>query len=92
MAEKLEDLNLPNAVVIRIIKDVLPDGMNVAKDARTAFSKAASVFILYLTAAANIEATGSNRKTISAADVIQAVSNVELNGFVDQLRESLECK
>jgi DNA polymerase epsilon subunit 3 len=76
MAEKLEDLDLPNAVVTRIIKEVLPDGVNIAKEARTAFSKSASVFVLYITSAANMEATGNNRKTISGQDVLQAIGNV----------------
>lgn len=49
MAERPEDLNLPNAVVTRIIKEVLPAGVNVGKDARLAISKAASVFVLYAT-------------------------------------------
>jgi len=49
MAEKPEDLNLPNAVVTRIIKESLPSGINVGKDARLAISKAASVFVLYAT-------------------------------------------
>lgn len=49
MAERPEDLNLPNAVVARIIKEALPTGINVGKDARIAISKAASVFVLYAT-------------------------------------------
>ncbi|PSN33485.1 DNA polymerase epsilon subunit 3 [Blattella germanica] len=91
MAEKLEDLNLPNAVVTRIIKEALPDGINVAKEARTAFAKSASVFILYLTSAANMEASSNNRKTISAADVLQALRNVEYTRFLEPLQDSLEC-
>ena len=49
MAERPEDLNLPNAVVTRIIKEALPSGVNIGKDARLAISKAASVFVLYAT-------------------------------------------
>ena len=45
MAERPEDLNLPNAIVTRIIKDSLPDGVAVAKEARSAIAKAASVCI-----------------------------------------------
>ena len=54
MAEKLEDLNLPNAVVTRIVREALPDGVTVAKEARAAVAKAASIFILYLTSSANL--------------------------------------
>lgn len=90
MAERLEDLNLPNAVVTRIIKEALPDGVTVGKDARTAVAKAASIFILYLTSSANIIAKKGNRKTISGQDVIQAMVDIEFDQFVDPLQESLE--
>lgn len=90
MAERLEDLNLPNAVVTRIIKEALPDGVTVGKDARTAVAKAASIFILYLTSSANVIAKKGNRKTISGQDVIQAMMDIEFEQFVDSLQESLE--
>lgn len=90
MAERLEDLNLPNAVVTRIIKEALPEGVTIGKDARTAVAKAASIFILYLTSSANILAKKGNRKTISGADVIQAMIDIDFDQFVDPLQESLE--
>ena len=39
MAERPEDLNLPNAVVTRIVKDCLPDGVKVSKEANAAIAK-----------------------------------------------------
>lgn len=90
MAETLEDLNLPQAVVARIIKDALPDGVNVSKEARLAIARAASVFVLYLTSCANDVATQHSRKTINGPDVIQAISDVELNMFIEPLKQSLE--
>jgi len=90
MAERLEDLNLPNAVVTRIIKEALPDGVTVGKDARTAVAKAASIFILYLTSSANIVAKKGNRKTISGPDVMQAMIDIDFDQFIDPLQESLE--
>jgi DNA polymerase epsilon subunit 3 len=92
MAERLEDLNLPNTVITRIIKEALPDGVNVAKEARTAFAKSASVYILYITSAASLVATSNNRKTISGQDVLQAIRNVEFNKFLEPLQDVLECK
>ena len=41
MAESPEDLNLPNAVITRIIKEAFPDGVNISKEARSAISRAA---------------------------------------------------
>jgi DNA polymerase epsilon subunit 3 len=90
MAERVEDLNLPNSVVTRIIKDCLPDGVNVAKEARTAVGRAASVFVLYLTSAANNAAVHGNRKTITAKDVFHALADTNFEFFVDPLKESLE--
>ena len=53
MAERPEDLNLPAAVVTRLMKDALPEGCNVSKEARQAVCRAASVFVLYLTSQSN---------------------------------------
>ncbi|XP_074655206.1 DNA polymerase epsilon subunit 3-like [Tubulanus polymorphus] len=90
MAEKPEDLNLPNTVVTRIIKEALPDGVNVSKDARLAMSKAASVFVLYATSCANNHAMKGKRKTISAQDVLTAMKDMEFEKFIDPLKSSLE--
>ncbi|XP_043286154.1 DNA polymerase epsilon subunit 3 [Venturia canescens] len=90
MAERLEDLNLPNAVVTRIVKEALPDGVTIGKEARVAVAKAASIFILYLTSAANTIAKKGNRKTISGADVIQAMEEIEFEQFVTPLKDALE--
>lgn len=47
MVEKIEDLNLPMAVVSRIMKDALPENASCSKESRNALTRAASVFILY---------------------------------------------
>ncbi|XP_068087173.1 DNA polymerase epsilon subunit 3 isoform X3 [Anabrus simplex] len=89
MAERLEDLSLPNTVVTRLAKETLPDGVNVAKEARTAIGKAASVFVLYLTAASSSIAIKNNRKTINGQDVLKAIEETELNKFLEPLEEAL---
>ncbi|XP_011431739.3 DNA polymerase epsilon subunit 3 [Magallana gigas] len=90
MAERPEDLNLPNAVVTRIIKDAIPDGVNVSKEARLAISKAASVFVLYATSCSNNYAMKAKRKTINANDVISAMEEMEFDQFEDPLKHCLE--
>lgn len=90
MAEKLEDLNLPNTVVTRIMKEALPDKIAIGKDARVAVAKASSIFILYLTSTANSIAKKSNRKTISGSDVVQAIEDIEFEQFKPPLHEALE--
>ncbi|KAG7171257.1 DNA polymerase epsilon subunit 3-like [Homarus americanus] len=90
MAERPEDLNLPNAVITRIIKDALPDGIAVAKEARSAIAKAASVFVLYTTSTANSLAQKNKKKTVSAQDVFAAMKEMEFDKFIEPLQESLE--
>lgn len=92
MAEKQDDLNLPTAVVTRIIKDALPEGCNVAKEAKLALTRAATVFVLYLTAQANNVATERNKKTISDKDVLKALQITEFGRFEDVLNEALDRK
>ncbi|TDH17490.1 hypothetical protein EPR50_G00008690 [Perca flavescens] len=90
MAERPEDLNLPNAVITRIIKEALPDGVNVSKEARRAISQAASVFVLYATSCANNFALKAKRKTLNAGDVLAAMEEMEFERFLEPLREALE--
>lgn len=92
MAEKLEDLNLPVAVVTRIIKEALPEGCNVAKEAKLALSRAASVFVLYLTSHANKIALENGKKTITNKDVMEAIQDTEFGRFEEQLNEAAERK
>lgn len=47
--EKIQDLTLPLSVVSRLIKDALPPNAIVKGESKQGISKAASVFILYLT-------------------------------------------
>jgi len=90
MAERPEDLNLPNAVITRIIKEALPDGVNISKEARTAISKAASVFVLYATSSANNFAMKAKRKTLTGQDVLSAMQEMDFEKFVEPLTECLE--
>jgi len=90
MAERPEDLNLPNAVVSRIIKEALPPSVKVSKEAQAAVAKAASVFVLYATSCANNVAIKGHRKTINGNDVIKAMEDMEFNKFIDPLENSLE--
>lgn len=49
MGERPEDLNLPSAVITWVIKEALPDGVNISKEAQSEISPSASVFVLYAT-------------------------------------------
>lgn len=90
MAEKLEDLNLPLTVVTRIVKETLPDGVTISKEARTGLAKAASVFVLYVTSAATNIVKNNKRKALTGQDVLEAMADIEFDRFVEPLREALE--
>ncbi|KAK4316049.1 hypothetical protein Pmani_012754 [Petrolisthes manimaculis] len=90
MAERPEDLNLPNAVITRIIKDSLPEGVAIAKEARSAIAKAASVFVLFTTSSANNLAQKNKKKTVNAQDIFNALTEMEFEKFIEPLQESLE--
>lgn len=92
MAEKIEDLNLPNSNVVRIIKEALPEGVSVGKDARAALARAASVFIIHLTAIATSEARKDNHKSVKVQDILAALEEAEFDSFVEPLKETLESK
>jgi DNA polymerase epsilon subunit 3 len=49
--EPYKAFELPQASINRITKAKLPPGVSVTKDARYAISKAAGIFVLYVTAA-----------------------------------------
>ncbi|XP_071495908.1 DNA polymerase epsilon subunit 3-like [Diadema antillarum] len=90
MAERPEDLNLPLSVITRIMKDAIPDGISVSKEARNAVSKAASVFVLYATSCANTHAIKGKRKTLNATDVFSALEDMEFEEFIEPLKANLE--
>ncbi|XP_053951781.1 DNA polymerase epsilon subunit 3 [Anastrepha ludens] len=90
MVERIEDLNLPNAVVGRLIKDALPEGANVSKEARAAIARAASVFVIFLTSTSTTLAHKQNHKTITAANILDALKQLEFENFVDPLTSDLE--
>ncbi|XP_039958512.1 DNA polymerase epsilon subunit 3 [Bactrocera neohumeralis] len=90
MVERIEDLNLPNAVVGRLIKDALPEGANVSKEARAAIARAASVFVIFLTSSSTTLARKQNHKTITAANILDALKQLEFESFVEPLSTDLE--
>ncbi|CAG5111807.1 Oidioi.mRNA.OKI2018_I69.chr2.g6080.t1.cds [Oikopleura dioica] len=90
MSDKVEDLSLPNAVVARIIKEALPPGSIVAKDAKLAIAKATSLFIVYLSQTATEVASNNKRKTLKESDIIDALSETEFDDLVPLVKSELE--
>lgn len=91
MAERPEDLNLPLSVVSRLVKEALPNGVNLSKEARVALARSASVFVLYLTSSANMLASKDKRSTIRGQDVMKALDETDFSHFEEPLQKALDC-
>ncbi|KFM76350.1 DNA polymerase epsilon subunit 3, partial [Stegodyphus mimosarum] len=89
MTEKVDELALPSAVIMRILKDAIPDGINVSREARAAVARAAAIFVLYTTASASQVQATSQRKTLSATDVFLALEDMLFEDMIDPIKESL---
>lgn len=90
MVDRIEDLNLPNAVIARLIKEALPEGCSVSKEARAAIAKAASVFAIFVTSSSTALAHKQNHRTIAAKDILQTLNELDFENFVPPLTKDLE--
>ncbi|GFT27258.1 DNA polymerase epsilon subunit 3 [Nephila pilipes] len=90
MSDKIEELSLPSAVITRILKDAIPDGINISKEARSAVARAASIFVLYTTACSSQVQATSQRKTLTIADVYSALEDMLFQDMIDPIKECLE--
>jgi len=86
---KLPEFEPPQACVQRIIKSALPDNCQITKESKAAFSKAAGIFIIYLTTCANDFCKENKRSTISSADVMSAMRELEFHDLMGPLEEFL---
>lgn len=84
------EYELPNASVARIMKAALPSNIQVAKEVKSSFCKAAGLFILYLTTTANDTCKLNKRTTVTAADVMEALNELEFDEFIPPLQSFLE--
>jgi DNA polymerase epsilon subunit 3 len=89
-SSKTPEFEPPQACVSRIIKNVLPDNVQITKDARAAFTRAAGIFIFYLTHCANDFSKENKRSTIQTQDVLNALRELDFGEFQVPLEEFLE--
>ncbi|XP_031635262.1 DNA polymerase epsilon subunit 3-like [Contarinia nasturtii] len=89
MVERIQDLNLPNTNIIKIIKDSLPSDVTMDKEARIAIARATSVFIMYLSSNAAAMAHKKNHKTFSAQDVLDSINEMDFKHFTIPMKNAL---
>lgn len=82
-------IDLPTTCITKIAKRTLPKGTAIGKDAKAAFSKAAGLFILYVTQAANAICHSDKRQTIRAEDILEALDELDFVELVDPLKSKL---
>lgn len=99
--KELQEVDLPKALLKRLIKAKLQetdkvhggDGtrdFQINKDALLAFAEAGKLFIHYLTATANDICKDAKRQTISADDILAALTDLEFHEFIEPLKQSLD--
>lgn len=81
---------LPLGTVTKIVKRALPSDLNLSKQSAGEFSKAASIFILYLTSTAMERAQANKRSTLLPSDVMDAMQQIGFSDMVPELQEHLE--
>ncbi|KAK9371128.1 histone-fold-containing protein [Lipomyces kononenkoae] len=86
----IDDYMLPKATVTRLAKHVLPANTQIQKDAMTALSKSATVFINYLTSTANDLTVGAGRRTVNPTDVYKAIELLELEFILPRLKAEVD--
>jgi len=86
------DFEPPLSVVNRVLKESLPVNVLLTRDARSAFARAAGIFICYVTHCANDIAQASKRSTISAADVMGALRELDLQELEVRASPSAVCR
>lgn len=77
MVERFEDLNLFNVVIIRIIKEVFLDGVNIFKEVWSVIFCVVSVFVLYVIFCVNNFVMKGKWKMLNVSDVFLVMEEME---------------
>uniref|UniRef100_A0A183CBD9 DNA polymerase epsilon subunit 3 n=1 Tax=Globodera pallida TaxID=36090 RepID=A0A183CBD9_GLOPA len=74
---------------LRIIKEALPEGVTVSKEAKNAIARSAAIFILHATSLANDNAQSKKRKNLTADDILYAIHQLECDELEKPVKEAL---
>merc|ERR1712100_256309 len=85
-----EDLELPKAVVARIIKASVPEGTTLGKDAKDSIAATAKIFIHHIATLANETCHENKRKNIRESDVQAAITEMGLEDMWEDMAASVE--
>ncbi|CAI5444656.1 unnamed protein product [Caenorhabditis angaria] len=87
MDDKIGSMNLPQAVVGRLLKE---EDISASKESRETISRAAAVFLINLSGLAVQNAKENKHKTISADDVLKALRTFDNNTIYSQCKQAVD--
>ncbi|CAF1417894.1 unnamed protein product [Rotaria sp. Silwood1] len=90
MSDEVDDLSFPNAVITRLMNEALDGSTTISKEARTAMSRAALTFILYISTTANQYASNAKRKTVTVQDIFKALQTNQFDMLIEPLQQALK--
>ncbi|XP_010243940.1 PREDICTED: nuclear transcription factor Y subunit B-1-like isoform X2 [Nelumbo nucifera] len=85
-----QDRFMPIANVIRIMRKVLPAHAKISDDAKETIQECVSEYISFITGEANDRCQREQRKTITADDVLWAMSKLGFDDYIEPLTVYLQ--
>ncbi|KAI3382652.1 hypothetical protein SNEBB_005395 [Seison nebaliae] len=85
MTDNVKDIHLPNSHINKLLKQSVPEGINISKDARTAINRSAAVFVMQCASFANMNANNKNRSTVQPDDIKEAAKELGYGQYIDEL-------
>ncbi|KAI9638226.1 uncharacterized protein MKK02DRAFT_42616 [Dioszegia hungarica] len=85
----MADFELPRTTLIKLAKGSIPDNVKMQQDVVMALMRSSTLFISYLAAASHDQAINRSGKTVTPADVLKAISELDF-GPADNLIPLLE--
>ncbi|KAK9726916.1 hypothetical protein RND81_05G245500 [Saponaria officinalis] len=80
-----QDRFMPIANVIRIMRKILPQHAKISDDAKETIQECVSEYISFITGEANERCQREQRKTITAEDVLWAMSKLGFDDYIEPL-------
>jgi len=88
---RILEFEIPRRLAQRIASEAIGDPTTqFSKHVKSAFSRAAGVFAMYVTAAAQDVARSAKRQILTAADVVQAIHDIGYSDFLGDLQNTLD--
>ncbi|CAA0818016.1 Nuclear transcription factor Y subunit B-6 [Striga hermonthica] len=80
-----QDRFMPIANVIRIMRRILPPHAKISDDAKETIQECVSEYISFITSEANDRCQREQRKTITAEDILWAMSKLGFDDYIEPL-------